>query len=606
MEKKNQNCPNCGAQVNYSNSRELKCSYCGSSFVNPLYEGKAIKREAEEKPIKQGIKERQFEIPFISSGDDIKMALYDSFVTNDEVPVDIFDKLKIVSLKRYYLPMFCFSGRYDAPWSCTKVIRRKDNQGNEYKDYQQASGLTRGKFNKLVLASYSRELPSDLLKYARVLSYTPDLNASKKTSTQSVSSHIKTVSQDRSRDECWNDDIFHKNIDSTARTAAWEDAIGWQAENFNCSTSFVCDRSELINIPIWYGIYSYKGKEYYFAMDDKLGNIDYSFSRDNTDAKRQTRAWLRFLFTVVVLVGITIYTECFPAFVFSIIAAIFYFIRCAYEYSESSKDLSSRKKIGKAKLCKEKIPETSSKYSRYKRTNILIMWALIAVVAIWGFGSMPLREQKERNEQARIAQEQFQIQQEEERLQKEVNEKREVQNKRKEAVFDMIAPKNLLKVNSNGSYQLRENLAEALLKLGFEKDDSDDGGVPVIGVMTKYEFNVDCISDDGSVSVQSYISAYIHKNQSSRDELEKSESISFLSSEYGVFKGIITRFIQQLKQDGFKVTKDLQIGDNISYICSKETDFQLENNEEITIMKNKISFKLKDSEISVSVSQEPF
>ena len=146
------------------------------------------------------------------------------------------------------------------------------------------------------------------------------------------------------------------------------------------------------------------------------------------------------------------------------------------------------------------------------------------------------------------------------------------------------------------------------MKLEFKKEDSDDSGIPTVGETTNYKFSVDYIDDDGNVSNQSYISAYINKYQSSFGKFKKTESISFhdISNGNNVFKGIIDRMIQQLKQDGFKVTKDLQIGDNISYTCSKETDFEQESDGDITIMKNEISFKLKNSEISVSVSQEPF
>lgn len=142
----------------------------------------------------------------------------------------------------------------------------------------------------------------------------------------------------------------------------------------------------------------------------------------------------------------------------------------------------------------EQIHFYHNKLSSHKRRRFLyglILLIITLITIVLGTGALNSREQSIRAEQAIIEQEQLQKQQEEEQLQNEINDQRDEQDRRINAVLDLISPQKLLKVNNNGSYQLRENLAQTLLKLEFEKEDSDDGSLPVIGEMTKYIFNVD-------------------------------------------------------------------------------------------------------------------
>jgi hypothetical protein len=105
------------------------------------------------------------------------------------------------------------------------------------------------------------------------------------------------------------------------------------------------------------------------------------------------------------------------------------------------------------------------------------------------------------------------------------------------------------------------------------------------------------------------MTAYIQERQSSSYEYRKSERISFHDNKTGenAFQGIIDRLVQQLKQDGFDVTKDealSKIGNNPVYDCVKETTFEKEIDGNIETIKQKVAFKIKSSEVSVSISQD--
>ena len=122
-------------------------------------------------------------------------------------------------------------------------------------------------------------------------------------------------------------------------------------------------------------------------MNGQGGNFDYSYPKDSTDETRGWKVVGRFFLMVGLLIGIVAYTKIIDLSILAcIIGVIILTWRFLIEWGKSSEDLSAIKEIGRAKFCGEKIPNVSSNYASFKRTNQVLMWLLILAFGSWCFG----------------------------------------------------------------------------------------------------------------------------------------------------------------------------------------------------------------------------
>ena len=187
--------------------------------------------------------------------------------------------------------------------------------------------------------------------------------------------------------------------------------------------------------------------------------------------------------------------------------------------------------------------------------------------------------------------------QEEERLKNEVEQKRNEQKQRGKAVLDFISPNNLLTIDNNGCYQLRDDFAQALQKAGFEKIETGSH----IDNTISYIFYVDDISDDGNISKHDYLTVDINDIQyeAFNDICERSQCITFK----GKFDlDFLNRLVHQLKQQKFEVRK--RDSDYPDFLCTKEKSLDNEIDKN-TYMKNKVSIVLSNYEIKFVISHGP-
>lgn len=398
MKTKQIECPNCGALIEATQLLELECPYCGSKFENPRN-----KDDEGENIIKQII-------PFTQSEEDLREQLFDAFVTNRGIPTDIFDSLKLLSLKQYYLPMASFSGSYETSWSCTIVYRHKNKDGEEYKEYHPHSGVTYGDFdNVLAFVGEDDGLPSELTTY--LYQSAPKWNGeyicSKSVPFDSSllldkeGNGISTVSLDLPD----GDDRFIRAsgyVYNCAHRHAYRQCSGGlngSVEDFDDSTMVTHRLDGIFLVPVWYGEYSYKGEKYIYVMNDQGENFDYSSPKDYTKSIREWGMAGRLLLMLVLLLGIFIISKTDVSKSWSVwvcgIGAIILMVRFAKEPDKSTEELTGIKKVGRAKFCGEKVPNESSNYVSYKRTNQVLMWLLIFTAFLGRVGEYIVQDYKE-------------------------------------------------------------------------------------------------------------------------------------------------------------------------------------------------------------------
>lgn len=512
-------CPNCGATIQASQVMEVECPYCGSKFENPL-------NQREEATVIKKI------IPFSLSEQDVKDIIFEEFINKDDVPKDIFDKLQLHPLKQYYLPMYLFRGQYRADWSCTVIYEQKDRQGNETKEYRPASGTATGNFFKLTLASYTKgNIPQMVRSYADVLEWTSELDS--KISTFKASylisekgDAIEVIDPTITEKEAWNKSSLQDSIEKDAKDAAHSQTPNRVLENYRVTANWNGSKGELVLVPVWCGSYLYNGEEHFFAIDGRGTNFDYSYPHDSTDEVRGWKVVGRFFLMVGLLFAILASTanKLNLQAIIAILGAIVLTARFVLEYGKSSEDLTAIKQIGKAKLCNEDIPDVSSNYLRFKRTNQIAMWLLIAIIAAWGFGAKAIEEN-------RLAQQQAQEQAQFEEARKMINQ---------------ITPDLFFHKSESQIGHLRQDVVRQLTKMGFALDNSSNS--------TSNKEKYALCTPNGEVLVTISINAEIVSSYHNSNDKIKDVCIEIVDDRHK--DAFIENFKSQLEEKGFSITSN--------------------------------------------------
>ena len=525
MAKKQIQCPNCGATLQSIQLLEVECPYCGSKFENP------INKRSDNGVIKKII-------PFSLSANDVKEMLFKEFVYKDDVAKDIFDKLQIHALKQYYLPMYLFYGNYRADWSCTVIYEQKDRQGNKIEEHRPASGTATGNFSKLTLAcGAGRNLPQGLKRYANVLEWTSKLDSkiTKFEASYLVGENrdaIEVIESNITEKEAWNKSALQSSIEKDAKDAAHSQIPNRVIENYHVTANWKGSRGELVLVPVWYGSYAYDGEEHFFAIDGRGTNFDYSYPHDSTDEVRGWKVVGRFFLMVGLLIGIIAFTsikQTIPVII-ALLGAVALTIRFVMEYNKSSDDLIAIKQVGKARFCGEEIPNSSSNYVQFKRTNQTAMWVLIALIATWCFGAKMVEDNQWKQQQA-----------EEQAL---------FDNAKK--TMNQITPDLFFHKSDSQIGHLRQDIVSQLTRLGFVKDEEHPNQV----VLSTSEVYSLYMNDGDSPIMQIILNDQPHSLVENKNEIR---DICIKIYDLTLADEFMSAFKDNIERNGFVVASDINI-----------------------------------------------
>ena len=525
MAKKQIQCPNCGATLQSIQLLEVECPYCGSKFENP------INKRSDNGVIKKII-------PFSLSANDVKEMLFKEFVYKDDVAKDIFDKLQIHALKQYYLPMYLFYGNYRADWSCTVIYEQKDRQGNKIEEHRPASGTATGNFSKLTLAcGAGRNLPQGLKRYANVLEWTSKLDSkiTKFEASYLVGENrdaIEVIESNITEKEAWNKSALQSSIEKDAKDAAHSQIPNRVIENYHVTANWKGSRGELVLVPVWYGSYAYDGEEHFFAIDGRGTNFDYSYPHDSTDEVRGWKVVGRFFLMVGLLIGIIAFTsikQTIPVII-ALLGAVALTIRFVMEYNKSSDDLIAIKQVGKARFCGEEIPNSSSNYVQFKRTNQTAMWVLIALIATWCFGAKMVEDNQWKQQQA-----------EEQAL---------FDNAKK--TMNQITPDLFFHKSDSQIGHLRQDIVSQLTRLGFVKDEEHPNQV----VLSTSEVYSLYMNDGDSPIMQIILNDQPHGLVENKNEIR---DICIKIYDLTLADEFMSAFKDNIERNGFVVASGINI-----------------------------------------------
>jgi DNA-directed RNA polymerase subunit RPC12/RpoP len=249
-------CPSCWATLNQSFPDQLivECPYCHQQVVNT----DAYKTANVGKGEEPRILEFKLEIK------DVINLLINDLINDQNVPRDIFDKMRISSTKQYYVPMYIFEGTYRAPWSAKiprEVKKQRLNYQGKLEDYYETvydypSGEVAGNF---IINCFSHEESIHLNLTNPNICLSP--TSLPVFSQVSIGKDIVLIAPSEDTDSVWRE----RGYAAVKNQAASEAEYQAQGYLTNCSTSCELKKTWLVYIPIWVIDYNYENHSYRFT-----------------------------------------------------------------------------------------------------------------------------------------------------------------------------------------------------------------------------------------------------------------------------------------------------------------------------------------------------
>lgn len=266
-------CPSCGATLNQSFHGQLivECPYCHQQVVNTdAYKTSNVGDEPR-------ILKFNFEVK------DVVKLMVDDISNDQSVPTGIFDKMRISSIKLYYVPMYIFEGTFRAPW--TSEIERKEkrqriNSEGKVEDYYETLYDSRNgeavgnfSFNSMPLKELNN-LGLDI-KQLQYLS----INAASLPPFSSIEINKKDV--EIIPPSCNSESVWWESGKS-AGVEIGIDAAHRQAPGriTSCSASCELKKTSFVYIPLWIIEYLYDGESFKYYSYAEIQNV-YTKPRGN-------------------------------------------------------------------------------------------------------------------------------------------------------------------------------------------------------------------------------------------------------------------------------------------------------------------------------------
>lgn len=274
-------CPSCGAGMSLNSPYEivLECPFCHSQVINEsVYQSKDNQVEPNV-------------LPFSWTEEKVMKSFADQLVGLEDSPTDVFAKMQITSLKKYYVPMYVFQGSYRAPWTA-KVPRYQKRVGvndkgllEEKKDivYDYVNGEAVGNFTfNSIPEKEIQSIGIDLSLIQNV-----NINTAKCIPLSSLKikneDNIEYISPSGNADDVWSEsaqemaqnEAYAAAMNQCPKTQysdlpsvmrGYMELRGFRVEIVSCSASCEMRKASLFFIPVWRIDYKYQNNSYYFTL----------------------------------------------------------------------------------------------------------------------------------------------------------------------------------------------------------------------------------------------------------------------------------------------------------------------------------------------------
>ena len=182
-------------------------------------------------------------------------------IDNHDVPTDIFDRMKITSIEKYYVPMYIFEGTFRAPWTAERARQEKrqrigrDGKIENYYEtlYDYFNGEAAGNFS--VNGIPSNEITRLNLDYKSIQNFTVNPSQLSSFSKVQINSNDSIEILAPSSD---SDSVWWESGEPTAQNVGIDTAYSQaQGHVTSCSASCELKKTSFVYIPLWIIRYKY-------------------------------------------------------------------------------------------------------------------------------------------------------------------------------------------------------------------------------------------------------------------------------------------------------------------------------------------------------------
>lgn len=260
-------CPSCGAILNQSFPNQLivECPYCHQQVVNETFQSSGNDKEP-------------YVLEFSMKEEDVVKTMVNMLVEDQCVPTDIFDKMKITSIMKFYAPVYMFEGTYRASWNAEiprdEMRQRigKDGKIEDYfeRQYDYPSGEVVGNFSVLSIPNKELyDLRLDIEDLQKV-SVNPTILPRLSTLSTQIDDTIKIVYPSSDSNFVWRES--GESIAKIKGTAAAASAKPGYVTD--CSSICELKRTFYVLIPIWIIDYCYDESPFtFFYYGEQYGSM---------------------------------------------------------------------------------------------------------------------------------------------------------------------------------------------------------------------------------------------------------------------------------------------------------------------------------------------
>ncbi len=268
MEVKQLKCPSCGATLEFNSSTQLfiECSYCHQHFFNEHINSYA------------NVNKLPLILPFKHDKNEILKIFVEALVEAEEAAYDIFKKISIVSIKKYYVPSYIYEGTLTASWTSSQIFhdqkQRIGKDGNieyytedrtEHYSGQSVDNFSAHIFPNSIMKNFSLDHYClwDMVINYHEMSIISDVK---------VENDIECLPIDEDSKAIW---MEHGR--SWVRKAA-ENVSKYQAPGHlnNVTEMYELKDTMLVYLPLWEIIYAYENENFKFVFyGNQLQNLEY-------------------------------------------------------------------------------------------------------------------------------------------------------------------------------------------------------------------------------------------------------------------------------------------------------------------------------------------
>ena len=305
-------CPSCGQNITQLTpfKASVECPYCHQVSLNPLIVNKSMR-----------LPERV--IPFTVTQDDFGEQIIEALVDEKNLPLDLFNQITFDSLIKAYLPMYEYSGNFEATWSCDERYavekqRMRNNQVETYKEYKYrpAHGDAYGNFSILCLAYSGEDVPQELQDFASAIDnpgassyeYDPSLMG------LDEDQQIITLEMNLDPRKIWS--TFGRQY--VEQKAAEECGRQAPSDRKNLRTSAKIDLTAdgvYTMVPFWFVYFFYNQERWHFITEGS-GSCQY-LSAPQSNAIKFTRWGIAALFLILAAAALFLMSDIITAAVFA-------------------------------------------------------------------------------------------------------------------------------------------------------------------------------------------------------------------------------------------------------------------------------------------------